>query len=109
MKKTLVLVLILAAIAGVFYVTNREVVAPTVEPVASATEEENVESYLRANISRLSPVPPVLGGTWYVVSVIVSPGTKTGTVEYEDGHIAEKRNFSYTTAGAGEVTSLTIN
>ncbi|HBB49328.1 TPA: hypothetical protein DEQ22_00780 [Candidatus Nomurabacteria bacterium] len=111
MKKILVLVILLAAIAGIFYFANKPAVAPGVtlpaqsDPVA---EKANVESYLRENISILSPIPAVLGGTWYVVEVTVNTDTDSGTVEYEDGHINEKRNFSYTTTGKVEVAGLTI-
>src|SRR3989338_6884838 len=112
MKKTLILIILLAAIAGVFYFANKQAVAPDVTPPVqsdSMAEKASVESYLRANIVQLSPVPAVLGGTWYVVSVEVNTDMNTGTVEYEDGHISEKRDFSYTTSGGTEVASLTIN
>jgi len=49
-----------------------------------------------------------LGGTWYVVSDTVDLAKNSGTVIYEDGHIQEQRNFSYTLNGKGEVVSLTI-
>jgi hypothetical protein len=111
MKKILALIIFLAALAGAFYFAKRPAVAPDVvspvqpDPVA---EKANVESYLRENIVWLSPVSAVLGGTWYVVSVEVNTDTNSGTVEYEDGHISEKRSFSYTIAGEAEVAALTI-
>lgn len=71
-------------------------------------ERASVENYLRDNIKTLSPVKPVLGGTWYVVSLTIDLIKNSGTVVYEDGHIQEKRNFLYTTNEKHEVVSLTI-
>ena len=68
----------------------------------------NVVGYLKDNISALSPVKPVLGGTWYIVSETVDLANNTGTVTYEDGHIQEVKNFTYTTDAKGEVTSMKI-
>jgi len=73
------------------------------------TERENVESYLKNNISTLSPVKAVLGGTWYVLTSDIDLGKKSGTVTYEDGHIQEKKNFTYTVNEKQEVVSLIIN
>jgi hypothetical protein len=72
-------------------------------------ERANVENYVRDNIEELSPVKAVLGGTWYVTFVIIDPSKNTGTVSYEDGHIAEKKNFSYVVDSKQQVTSLKIN
>ncbi len=71
-------------------------------------ERANVENYLNDNISELSPVKAVLGGTWYVVGATVDMTKNSGMVVYEDGHIQEKKNFLYTTNEKGEVLSLTI-
>lgn len=54
-----------------------------------------VTTYVRGNIGELSPVAPVLGGRWYVVSVVVNPTLKTGSVVYEDGHIQKTGTFNY--------------
>jgi len=72
-------------------------------------EKENVETYLKTNIVTLSPVKAVLGGTWYVVSMTVDLEKNSGTVTYEDGHVQEKKNFSYTTNEKREVVGMTIN
>lgn len=72
-------------------------------------ERENVESYLKINITTLSPVKAVLGGTWYVVSMTLDLEKNSGTVTYEDGHIQEKKNFIYTTNDKREVTNMAIN
>lgn len=113
MKKSLLIIAIIAIIIGVLYfISKKEAIAPAVvPPVVTDTnlaEKVNVENYLRANISKLSPVKAVLGGTWYVVSNTVDLVTNSGTVVYEDGHIQEVKNFSYTTNEKGEIVSLTI-
>ncbi len=70
---------------------------------------DNIENYLRTNIATLSPVKPVLGGTWYYIGSSINTSKNSGVVVYEDGHIQEKRNFTYTTDGAQKVVSLKIN
>ena len=54
-----------------------------------------VEKYIRDNIKTIATNKPVLGGAWYVISTVVNPGTKTGEVTYEDGHIQSKALFTY--------------
>lgn len=72
-------------------------------------ERVNVENYLQDNISKLSPVKAVLGGSWYIISATISTKKNSGAVIYEDGHIQEKRNFSYTVNEKGEIASLVID
>jgi hypothetical protein len=72
------------------------------------TERDNVESYVRANINTLSPVKPVLGGTWYALSVNIDAAKNSGNVTYEDGHIQQKKNFTYTIDSNLVVTNLTL-
>lgn len=69
----------------------------------------NVENYLQDNIAELSPVKPILGGSWYIISKTVDLEKKSGTVVYEDGHIQESKTFSYTVDEKGAVTSMIIN
>jgi hypothetical protein len=108
MKKVLLVVVAIGVILGVFYFINKkEAIAPVV--ATDQVEQINVENYLRSNISKLSPVPAVLGGTWYVTSFTIDLGKKSGTVEYEDGHIQETKDFSYITNEKREVVSLAIN
>lgn len=60
-------------------------------------EKLSVEKYVRENIKTIATDKAVLGGTWYVVSTLVNPSTKTGEVTYEDGHIQKSRAvFTYT-------------
>lgn len=54
-----------------------------------------VENYIRANIKNLAPEKPVLGGSWYAMNIHINPSEKTGTMGYEDGHIAGKASFKY--------------
>ncbi len=54
-----------------------------------------VEKYIRDNIKTITIDKPVLGGSWYVVSINVVPETRTGEVTYEDGHIQSKATFTY--------------
>lgn len=54
----------------------------------------SVETYVRQNISRLSPIKEVLGGTFYVTDIVTGGGR--GTVAYEDGHVAYVADFTYT-------------
>lgn len=71
--------------------------APT--PVVTASDTSLVEAYVRAHIKTLATEKPVLGGTWYVVSVTVDESKKTGSVVYEDGHIQAESTFVYTRSG----------
>ncbi|MFZ3015781.1 MAG: hypothetical protein WA101_02120, partial [Minisyncoccia bacterium] len=72
------------------------------------TERENVENYLKDNIGTLSPVKAVLGGTWYVLTSTIDLKNKSGTVTYEDGHVQEKKGFTYTTNEKKDILSLII-
>ncbi|MDQ3245198.1 MAG: hypothetical protein M3P22_02565 [bacterium] len=69
-------------------------------------EREAVIEYLNKNITKLSPTKAVLGGTWYIVSSSVNIQNNSGSVTYEDGHIQEKRNFTYTTSPQNTITQM---
>lgn len=71
-------------------------------------ERESVGEYLTKNIGSLSAVQPVVGGSWYVLNYNIDISTKSGSVTYEDGHIQEKSNFSYTTDNEGNVVNLRL-
>ncbi len=58
-----------------------------------------VEKYICENIKTIAKDTPVLGGSWYVVSVNINPTLKSGTMTYEDGHIQSKASFIYTRNG----------
>jgi hypothetical protein len=106
MKKILLFIIAISVVLGIFYFVNKkEVSAPA---VVSSTVRVNIENYLKDNIAELSPTKPVLGGTWYIVSVTLNLEKNSGFVVYEDGHIQEERNFSYTVNEKGEVLDLKI-
>lgn len=69
------------------------------EPVQSG---ESVEAYVAANISSLSSMPEVLGGTFYVTAIEAAGGS--GTVSYEDGHNAYTADFTYSFRADGSVS-----
>lgn len=70
-------------------------------------ERDAVEKYVRENISTLSPVKAVLGGTWYVISIFIDASANSGSVVYEDGHVQEDAEFNYEFQN-GEVSNLII-
>ena len=109
--KYLLILIVIGAVAFLIYgKLGEEKIGPSPQPDSELGEkiQQNVESYLRETISTLSPVEPVLGGNWYVVSVEVETESKSGTVVYEDGHVQETRNFTYTTDDEGGILTLTI-
>jgi len=59
-------------------------------------EKTFVEKYIKDNIKTIATNQPVLGGSWYVTSVLVIPSSHAGEVIYEDGHIQSKAKFVYT-------------
>jgi len=61
----------------------------------SLDEKTFVEKYIRENISTVATNNAVLGGTWYVLSVMVNPLSHTGEILYEDGHINNEATFIY--------------
>jgi len=86
---TLILILIIALAGLAFWYDNAE--APIQEPRDERIMD--IESYVRQNISQLSPEPAVLGGTFYVTDI--QTDGDSGTVSYEDGHIALVADFTY--------------
>lgn len=98
MRKFIIIIFALAVFAGIIYFIQSkkaDEVVPT--PVPQVVDEQVlVEQYVRANIKTLAPETPVLGGSWYITSVIVEPTTNTGAMVYEDGHIEGSATFTYT-------------
>jgi len=84
---------------GIYVYTDKNSISYTQTiPIVSCEELDEriaVEKYVRENIATISDVEPVLGGSWYVVSLNLDVAQNTGSVVYEDGHIQETRNFSY--------------
>lgn len=58
-----------------------------------------IEDFIRENINAISPIGPGMGGTFYVTSIAAENGS--GTVSYEDGHMAYTADFSYTVSAGG--------
>lgn len=87
---------------------------------AATNDRAAAEAYIRANVGELSPVPAVLGGSFYVTD-IEWEDDDTAVVSYEDGHIALKgrtdirksgddvtvTQFTAVDAGAGASSSVT--
>lgn len=84
---------------GIYVYTDKNAIAFTQTIPVVSCEELNerivVEKYVRENIATISDVEPVLGGSWYVVSLNLDVAQNIGSTVYEDGHIQETRNFSY--------------
>lgn len=57
------------------------------------TRYMDIESYVKSDISSLSPTKESLGGTFYVTSIMIRGNQ--GTVSYEDGHNAYTADFSF--------------
>lgn len=73
----------------------------------SSSSEPQIETYIRDNISQLSPIKEQLGGTFYITNLRLNNGQ--GVVEYEDGHNAYVADFNYSSAnGTTSVTNFTI-
>lgn len=65
-------------------------------------KEAFVSDHIEQNISRLSPESEVLGGTFYVTDITFT-NEQSGTVKYEDGHIALVADFHYTVPETGDI------
>ncbi len=77
-----------------------------VVPCEELNERIAVEKYVRENITTISDVEPVLGGSWYVVSLNLDLAQNIGSVVYEDGHIQESKNFSYEVTDGNVIITL---
>lgn len=95
MKYTLYILGALALIIVAFFAFNTYIYNEKQETnLPQEQQEELVSQYIEENISQLSPDSEVLVGTFYVTNIEFT-GTNTGTVEYEDGHIALIADFTY--------------
>ncbi len=70
-------------------------------------EKKLVEEYIKQNISQISPIPPVLGGSWYVISIEFLDGGLVNIV-YEDGHIQESIQAKYSVDKNGGVVLIDL-
>lgn len=127
LMKTLLLVAIVAIVGIGFWIFYNQAEEPAEtgtpaeeqvgEEFTQAEQEALVASYIEENISELSPTPEVLGGTFMVTALDFTSSTNSGqssagsgTVAYEDGHIALVADFEYTidADGAVEVTLANV-
>jgi hypothetical protein len=71
---------------------------PAINQIDCDTLDEKLftEKYVRDNIKTIATNKPILGGSWYVTSVVINPIAHTGEIVYEDGHIQSKANIIYT-------------
>ena len=71
-------------------------------------ERVAVKEYLKKNIATLAPKPATLGGTWFYLRSNLDTSKKTGFIVYEDGHMEEKRAFTYELDKDGSILSLKV-
>lgn len=84
-----------AVLIGGFFALNGYIYNEKQSNELSQEQRETlVAGYIEKNISELSPESEVLGGTFYVTNIEFT-GTNSGTVDYEDGHIALIADFEY--------------
>ena len=94
MKKIIIVaVIVLAGAAILVFRGNDSSDTNTKQPIPSQVTNQTIEEYVSAHISELSPEKEVLGGKFYITSIETHTGT--GTVHYEDGHIALVADFTY--------------
>lgn len=59
------------------------------------TEEKiRTQKYIEKNIKELSPIKPVLGGSWYTTSIKFIDTDKV-QITYEDGHVEKQFTADY--------------
>lgn len=63
-------------------------------PEQFTQEKLQVQKYIEDNITKLSPVEPVLGGSWNKPDVLFTDESVV-EVTYEDGHIQERFRAKY--------------
>lgn len=100
-KDILILVLFVIVVICVFKFssdTNKENIV--LQEPKDFTQKENNESdvvtkYVQDNIKTIATNSPVMGGSWYTVSIAIDPNLNAGSVVYEDGHIQSTAKFTY--------------
>ena len=102
MKKKVLFIVILVIVGIVIITSDLFVSKEIVEAPIISDEKETVvdeifmvESYIRENITTIAPEEPVLGGTFYIIEIIVNKSQHNGEFVYEDGHIQGRANFTY--------------
>ncbi len=97
MKKHILLIvgIIIVVSVGVYmYLQNGAEPAEDAPLESTSVRATNVEDYVKAHITELSPEKATMGGTFMVTNIEAHDGE--GTVYYEDGHNAYVADFFYT-------------
>jgi hypothetical protein len=104
------LIIVVVIVGGFFYLVKKSPPSQNSEyatsTVATTTQNLSVEEYIRQNISAISPESAQVGGTFYVTAFEAHNGT--GTVSFEDGHVAHTADFTYTTDRTGKVSVVSF-
>lgn len=87
-------IIVLVLLGGFLFLNSYIYNEKQAEGLPQEQREELVSGYIEQNISDLSPESEVLGGTFYVTNIEFHDAN-SGTVEYEDGHIALVADFQY--------------
>ncbi|NCB20300.1 MAG: hypothetical protein EOM88_00020 [Clostridia bacterium] len=87
---SLFIVIVLIGVLLYYYQANRP--EPKTGPIVDLIVEQElsqevIEAYFQNNINQLSPVDPVLGGTFYLTEINFINNNLV-ILSYEDGHIA---------------------
>ncbi len=111
MKQLKSVLIVAGALLVLFYIAGRDnketyINTSTTTEVTSTTTNVSIEDFISQNISTLSPEKEVLGGKFYITKIRANNGT--GTVEYEDGHIALTADFTYQTDIEGKVSVVSF-
>lgn len=107
-KGILLIIAGLIVLIGGFFVFNDYIYNEKQDSSISQEQREVlVSGYIENNIAALSPEPAVLGGTFYVTNIEFNSGN-SGTVEYEDGHIALTADFEYSVNEGEEGIQVTL-
>lgn len=109
-KKHILVALFAAAVLSLFaYALYKNTHVPEPEYTGAHAEvntrADAIETYIREHLATLSPVPPTLGGSFYVTRIKLLNGN--GTVNYEDGHQAYVANFTYTVSDDNKIVEVT--
>lgn len=108
MKKIVITLLVIALLVGTgLFVMNKKDNVSSVDQPSTQNRMMSIDNYVKIYISELSPMPEVLGGTFYVTLIETNNGR--GVVSYEDGHNAYTADFTYTEKeGSVLVTSFVV-
>ncbi len=101
MKYIVILFLIFALGYGALYLVESARSSPPTQQPQFTQNPDSVIEYISRTIEDLSPKPATHGGTFFVTNITLDGGV--GTVEYEDGHVLYRAQFSYQYTDTGEV------